>query len=344
MCESVTIIGGGHQGLAMAAHLSLNGIDCFLWNRTQANVQAVIDTKQIICNGIVNDTATIKHVSTDITECLQKLIMVTTPSSAHRSVARMLAPYVDDSYIVVLNPGRTFGALDFAQTLRAGGCKSLPIIAETQTIVYTCRRSDKNEVAILALKENIPLAALNKNDTQKVLAALPDCISSNFCAVDSYVQTSMGNVGMILHCAPVLMNVGWIENKKVDFKYYYEGISFTVAKLLEKIDAERLKVAATMGYPVESVSEWLERTYQTHGSNLFERLQNNVYYNSIDAPLSVKHRYVEEDVPNGLVPLESAGKAFGIAMPYTTLVIDFANAVMETDYRSIGRKYSDYFE
>lgn len=342
MCKSVTIIGGGHQGLAMAAHLSLNQVDCYLWNRTKENIQAVLDTKQIVCKGIVDDVAKIKHVSTDVSECLQKVIMVTTPSSAHRNIAKLLAPYMDETYTVVLNPGRTFGALDFEKSLRIYGCKSMPVIAETQTIVYTCRRSSKNEVTILALKENIPLAALNKDNTQKVLEVLPECIAKNFVAAKSYVQTSMGNVGMILHCAPVLMNVGWIENEKVDFKYYYEGISFTVAKLLEKIDTERLSVAAAMGYPVESVSAWLERTYQTHGDNLFERLQNNVYYNSIDAPLSVNHRYLEEDVPNGLVPLESAGIAFGIATPYTTLIIDFANAVMERDYRSIGRNYNDY--
>ena len=93
-------------------------------------------------------------------------------------------------------------------------------------------------------------------------------------------------------------------------------------------------------YEIETLVEWLVRTYDTHGSNLFECLQNNVYYKDIDAPLTIYHRYIEEDVPNGLVPLESAGKTHGVPTPATSLIIDLANMVMGKDYRKIGRKYT----
>lgn len=335
----VTVIGGGHQGLAMTAHLSLNNVDCYLWNRTERNIRDVIENGEIFCRGIVSGTAYVKKASANIEDCLQKLIMVTTPSNSHRDIAKLLAPYVDESYVIILNPGRTFGAREFVSVLKNNGCESLPVVAETQTIIYTCRRNDRNTVSIYALKDGVPIATRDKKDMKKVLKVLPKCIKEHFKPVDSDIITSMGNVGMILHCAPVLMNIGWIESKTVDFKYYYEGISPTIASLLERLDEERVMVTKEMGFEIESLEEWLVRTYKTHGDNLFECLQNNKYYKDIDAPLSINHRYIEEDVPNGLVPLESLGEMYGVPTPMTTLIIDLANAIMKKNYRAEGRKY-----
>ncbi len=337
MKNEVTILGGGHQGLSMAAHLSLQGENCCLWNRTEEHIQKIRSTGKIYCQGIVCGTANIHYVSTDIKSCLRKLILVTTPSSAHADIARLIAPYVDETNIIVLNPGRTFGILEFENTLRESGCTSLPLVAETQTIVYTCRKLSEDTVSIYAFKQGIPLSTRKSEYAQRVIQALPESIRHDFVPARSYIETSLGNVGMVLHCMPVLMNVGWIENTKVDFKYYYEGISRTIARFLEKIDQERLAVADAMGYPVEPLTVWLKRTYQTSGKDLFECLQNNQYYKDIDAPLSVHHRYIEEDIPNGLVPLEAMGKLYGVPTPNASLVIDLANAVMEKDYRETGR-------
>lgn len=337
----VMILGGGHQGLSMAAHLSLNNVKCCLWNRTPSNIKEVLDTKEILCSGVIQGKAQIDQVITQLSEIKEKLIMVTTPSSAHRDIAKMIAPYVDESHIIVLNPGRTFGILEFEKTLKEYGCTSMPLIAEAQTIVYTCRRLGKNSVAIYAFKHDVKIATMDMEDVTKVINSMPDCLKNYFVPAKSYVETSIGNVGMVLHCAPVLMNIGWIEHEDVEFKYYYEGISKSIAKVLERLDEERINVSKAMGQPVESLAEWLVRTYNTNGTTLYECLQNNQYYKSIDAPLTIHHRYIEEDVPTGLVPLESAGQAYGVATPVTTMIIDLANIVMDKDYRRTGRKYLD---
>lgn len=340
MCQEITILGAGHQGLAMGAHLGAHGVSCNLWNRTAEHVSAIMKTKQIVCSGILEGVFPVHKVSVDIEEVLTKVIMVTTPSSAHKDLAKMLAPYVDESYTIILNPGRTFGILEFLYELKREGCVSLPCVAETQTIVYTCRRDAGNSVRLYALKKDVPIAVMRGWDVCRAVEAIPKCIRDRFLPVDSYVKTSMGNVGMILHCAPVLMNVGWIENGQVQFEYYYDGISPSIAGVLEKLDAERLRVAEAMGHPVESLVEWLEKTYRTRGRNLYEHLQNNPYYRGIDAPKGIHHRYVEEDVPNGLVPLEDLGKLLGIGTPTASAIISFANVVMDCDYRETGRRYS----
>ena len=75
----------------------------------------------------------------------------------------------------------------------------------------------------------------------------------------------------------------------------------------------------------------------SEGESLYECIRNNTYYMEIDAPKTLKHRYLQEDIPCGLVPAESLGKLLKIPTSCMTLTIDLACAVMGTDYRKEGR-------
>lgn len=335
----VFVCGGGHQGVSMAAHLALEGVDVTLWNRSQDNIQAVIDTGQIECTGVISGVATIEKASSDLSEVVSDFVFVATPSSAHKDIARLLAPFAHGDMVIVLSPGRTFGALEFAKTLAEEGVENLPHIAETQTIVHTCRRGEGNRTSILALKQDVMIAALEPSDISYVLARMPAFLRRYYIEAPSVIVTSLSNVGMVLHCAPVLMNIGWVETPYVGFKHYYEGISPSVARFLEKVDAERVAVAKALGYDVETTTAWLRRTYNSTGSNLYECIRTTDAYKEIYAPSSLQHRYLLEDVPNGLVPLEYAATHCGVDTPHITMVIDLACAVLDRDFRAEGRKY-----
>lgn len=337
--KRVFVCGGGHQGLSMAAHLALNGIKVTLWNRTPENIQKIIDSKEIICNGIVNGKAHIEKASHNIEEVISDFIMVATPSSAHKDIAKQIAPYVHKDMIVILNPGRTFGAIEFAMTLLECGVKELPHIAETQTIIYTCRRSGTNSATIFALKKDVKIAALKGSDIGYIMEQMPRCLRQYFSVVNSVAITSLSNVGMVLHCAPVLMNIGWIESEKADFKYYYDGISKSIAGFIEKIDRERVTVGTALGFQIESTADWLRRTYLVEGNDLYECIRNNDAYKEIDAPPTIKTRYILEDVPNGLVPMEEIGRSIGIDTRNSTTIINLASAVFENDFRNQGRRF-----
>ncbi len=338
MGERYLIVGGGHQGLAMAAHLSLSGEHVKLWNRNREHIQDLINTKEVCCRGILEGKGRLEKVSTDIGDVYENIIFVTVPANAYPDVAKLLAPYVSSDTVIILNPGRTFGALDFMNHLQRSGCKNKPCIAETQTILYTCRRDSRNGCVIHALKKDVLISALRNQDMPVILGKLPLCMRSYFKPVVHMAITSLGNVGMVLHCAPVLMNIGWIENEKVDFKYYYEGISETIARFIEGIDRERILLAKKLGVSVESTADWMKRTYQIQGNSLYECIRNNTYYKEIDAPGTIYHRYLLEDVPCGLVPVESLGCYLHVPTPNITLIIDLACAVLQTDLREKGRR------
>lgn len=331
----ITIIGAGNSGLAMAAHLSNEGNDVTLWNRSYETIEKLVETKTIYCEGVINGYVHINNVTTDIDEALNEcdLVMVTTPASAHGDIAKLIARSKRKPQYILLNPGRTFGVIRFIKKLNEIDGTYKPIVAETQTIIYTCRKIEEDKVHILSLKEGVLLSTLDNSISKRFIDVLPTCIKRYFIPAKSIIETSIGNVGMILHCAPILLNSGWTESIHSTYKYYYDGITPTISKLLEKIDAERVSVSEKLGDKVETTAEWLKRTYSVTGESLYECVQNNIAYEKIDAPKSLNHRYIFEDVPCGLVPLEYVGKLLGLDMRYTTLIIDLANALMNEDFR-----------
>lgn len=337
--DKVCICGAGDLGLSMAAHLSLNGISVSLWNRTEANIDEVIRTGTIHCSGIVNGVARNIKASSDLKEVINDFVMVTTPSSAHKDIAKKIAPFVHKNMIVILNPGRTFGAIEFVEQLKKEGVTDLPHIAETQTVVYTCRKINNNNVKIFALKNDVNIASLAKSDLSFIISKIPQCLKGYFSPVNSVAVTSFSNVGMILHCAPVLLNVGWIESDKSDFKYYYDGISKSISVFLEKLDFERKSVALANGYSIESLKDWLNRSYNINGETLYDCLNNNIAYKEIDAPKNLNTRYLFEDIPNGLVPIEFLGRELNVPTPNITTIIDLANSILDYDFRTKGRSF-----
>ncbi len=335
------IIGAGHQGIAMAAHFSLNSEIVYLWNRTLENIKEIIVTHEIVCEGVLTGNAHIEKVSSDINSVISNTIFVTTPSTAHRDIAKMLAKKVNRNTVIFLNPGRTFGAIEFIKVLKDNGCIECPIIVETQSIVYTCRKVSERISHIYALKDNVKMAAIGGDfNTDEIVNRLPKCIRNRFTFVNSVLETSLGNIGMILHCAPVIMNVGWIESDKHEFKYYYDGITPTIGRILEDMDKERISVARELNVNTLSLIEWFAETYGVDGTSIYDCIQKNEYYREIDAPRSLSHRYLDEDVPNGLVPIEYLGKSMGINVDTISMIINMAEMIRGINYRKIGRRFS----
>lgn len=340
---NVTVIGAGNSGLAMAAHLSMEGNHVTLWNRSNTTIAKLLETHTIYCEGVINGNIRIDQITCDIEKAVTNpdVILITTPASSHKEIAELIAKHIKKELIIVLNPGRTFGALEFLEIYNKYNQKFKQKVAETQTIIYTCRKTGDDSVNIISLKKGVLISTLNAVENDNIISSLPLCLRHYLIPAKSIIETSIGNVGMILHCAPLLLNTGWTENKNNIYKYYYDGITPSVSRLLEKIDQERVLVSKKLGVEVETTQEWLKRIYQIKGENLNECIQNNEAYKTIDAPSSLYHRYIFEDVPYGLVPLEAVGKMKGLSMKYTGLIIDLASSLLDIDFRTKGRNYED---
>jgi len=151
------------------------------------------------------------------------------------------------------------------------------------------------------------------------------------------LATSLENIGAVFHPALTILNAGWIEATRGDFEYYLQGITPSVAKILEKIDAERMAVARALGVRSVSAREWLYLSYDSPGADLYDAIRNTRSYAGIKAPAGINHRYIWEDVPMSLVPIASLGAQLGVETPMIDTVIDLGSVLLGTDFRATGR-------
>jgi len=334
----IAVLGAGHGGLAMAGHLAVKGFPVRLYNRSKQRIWGVISTGGIEMVGEeVEGFGAVTLATTSIEDAIRDvpLIMVVVPAMAHRDIAEICAPHLKDGQIVVLHPGRTFGALEFKQVLARVGCTADVIIAETQTFIYASRVINPAQARIFGIKNSIPVASVRAHLIPKVLEILRIAYHQ-FVAGDNVFKTSFNNIGSIFHPAVCVLNAGWIEDVS-EFQFYHEGISPSVAKVLEEIDAERIAISESLGFQAMSARDWLYLAYNAAGTDLFQAIRANVGYKGITAPSHLRMRYLKEDVPMSLVPMASIGRKFGVETPTMDAVIQLASVLNKMDYWAEGR-------
>lgn len=150
------------------------------------------------------------------------------------------------------------------------------------------------------------------------------------------MKTSLGNIGAVFHPAVVVFNASRIDSAD-KFEFYVEGITPSVAMVLDCIDIERIAVSEALGFSAMSAREWLYMSYSAAGSNLYESIRANSGYKGILAPITLNVRYLNEDVPMSLVPIASIGEMLEVPTPTIKAVIQIASKLTGCDYLSTGR-------
>lgn len=339
--ERITVIGAGHGGKAMAAHLALQGCQVVLYNRTFDHISAMHARGGVDLEGFENGPkgfARLHKVTADAREALEEaeLIMVVVPASAHADIARAVSPHLKDGQTLILNPGRTCGSIEFAKVLCDEGCQARFKLAETETFIYASRSEGPAQARIFRIKEAVPLAALPAFDTQEILERLQPSFPQ-FIDGKNVLHTGLNNMGAIFHPTLTLMNAGWIESTLGDFQFYLDGVTPSVGRVLEVIDRERVTVASALGIRARTAMEWLQMAYNATGANLREAILNQPGYQGINAPRTLKHRYIFEDVPMSMVPIAALGRQYGVSVRGMDSLIRLACIIHRTDYWRRGR-------
>ena len=338
--DQITVVGAGHGGKAMSAHLALMGAKVTLFNRTWKNVEALAARGGVFVksNENVHGFGEMAQVTSDIEIAVKnsRLIMMVVPAFAHAELGRKMSPFLENGQIVVLNPGRTFGALEFRKVLIESGCIANVVVAEAQTFLYASRSDGPAQAFIHRIKDAVPLAALPAPDTQQVLDVLRPYFPQ-FIDGKTILHTGLNNIGAVFHPAIALHNLGWIEATGGNFQFYIDGVTPSVAKLMEAIDRERVSIGRMLGIGVITAREWLKLAYDSKGENLYEAIQNQEGYRGIKAPSTINHRYINEDVPMSLVPMASLGNILGIRVRGMTSIIRQACIIRNQDFWTLGR-------
>lgn len=337
MHSHIAVLGAGNGAHAFAGDLALRGYKVRLYNKFAHEIADLQEARGVNLEGTVEGYGALELVTTDIAPVVTgaDVIFVVVPAIAHAFMAEECAPHLRDGQVILLNPGRTGGALEFVSVLRALSVQAKVLIAEAQTLLYTCRISGPARVRITSLKRQVPLAAFPASGTAAVLAQV-NPLYPQFVAAADVLETGLDNIGAVFHPSTVLLSAARIESG-VPFEFYRD-MTPGVVRFLEVIDAERVAVARAYGVKAESACEWLERSYEgIQGNTLYERIQSNTAYRGIQAPRTLDNRYVLEDIPTGLVPILALGELAGVEMPASRGIVNVASALYRRDLQQEGR-------
>jgi opine dehydrogenase len=333
----IAVLGAGNGAHAFAGHLALRGHRVRVYNQFAGEIADLQARGGVDLEGVVQGFGALELVTTDIGPVVAEagLILVVVPATAHRVMAEACAPHLREGQTVVLNPGRTGGALEFRNVLHRMGVTARVLVAEAQTLLYTCRISGPARVRVTSVKHRVRLAALPGRDTGPVLAQL-NPLYPQFVPAADVLETGLDNIGAVFHPAGTILSAARIESG-APFEFYGD-LTPSVVRLMEAIDAERLAVAHAFGVEVPSAGEWLAQSYDgIAGETLHERIRSCAAYRGIPAPRSLDTRYVWEDVPTGLVPMVALGAVAGLTMPACVGLVNVASALLRRDFWQEGR-------
>ena len=333
----VAVIGAGSGGQSIAGYLASQGNKVNLYNRSLAKILPLLFDKKIELQGELNLKGRLNKVSEDISEVVDgvDLIMVATTANGHYDIAKELAPHLKDGQSVILNPGKTFGSVEFVNTLLDYGCEADVNVGETNTLIYATRNTGPGLNTIKGIKSIVSLSVIPTHRTAYVSLVINEYYPQ-FQPVESFLETSFDNPGPILHPVITLFNRDRIKRGE-KFEFYREGATEEIVDYMQRVDNERARVARLFGVKTTPLGLWASKAYGLDEETLYDSLHNNPSYAEIWSPHTLNMRYLTEDVPTGLVPVSELGSVVGVKTPHIDELIELASEELRIDFRKEGR-------
>lgn len=296
----------------MCAYLSDKGVKVSMWGR-DADKTAELCKKGIsvtgCCQGVYHPTAI-----ADIAEAAasSQYLFVMTTSNGHRPVAEALKGKISAGQKIVIFNGN-WGACEFYAVLSQELETKNAVVSETGAMIFLADYVGE-ALHIKKIKDNISLAAIPSHKAKEIVDDLKDVLPQ-LVLEKNVLSTSINNSNPVIHTPVTLFSITRIENGE-DFLFYADAATRSVIGFIEKIDAERCRVAEAIGASPVSCLEIINSFWPEKYDNLYDAIRCNVAYMTGKGPKTLDYRYVNEDVPYGMAAVAALGKKYGVATPY----------------------------
>lgn len=338
--KSVAIIGAGNGGCAAAVDLSLRGFDVRLYGRSESTVAPLQARGGIEYEGVLGDGfVKVPLITCDIAEAMRgaDVVLIMGPTQAHENMVTAVAPHLTADQTLFAAPGHTLTLL--AHILRKLGHVK-PVTCEAATLPYICRKTESYRVRISRKSGRLRFAAFPAERTAELLERMLPLFPA-LVSVGTVLDTVFYYTNAIHHPPALLCNIGRVESTNGDYHHYYDGITPSVGRMIDALDKERIAVAAALGSDVPRLSDYFFQMGYTSEEGRRGGTAYDVFHNSepnrwIRAPQSIDHRFFNEDIPFGLIPLSEFGRLAGVAMPASNAVILLAEVTTGRNYREKG--------
>ena len=338
--NKILIIGSGNVATALAADLSLKGNRICIYktsNQKSENYEFIKKNKTIIITDSEKSMEASVEVATENLEEAFKfepnVIFIATQTTYHEEIITKLSKYTNSGQIVIIVPGY----LSSCYFLKYCNKDQLPTVVECESSPIDCRVTAPGVVNVFFRNVRNPIGIYpekNKKDTEETLKNL----NLNFITISSVVEAALHNPNLIVHTIGAVMSIPRIEYSNGEYSMYKEVFTKSIYNLIERLDEEKNNVFVKLGIkPMSYFDACCYRNSEditVDSRSVFEDYAKN---SAPGGPNVSDSRYITEDVPQGLVLLESLGDFLGVKTDVTTALINIANACLLRNFRENGR-------
>lgn len=339
----ISILGAGNAGCAVAADLTLKGHEVTLIKTSHSmhddNFEYLQnnDGKMVLNEFGEIKTAYISKVTRDLTELKNsEVVIIYIQTNYHEQLIEKISDIIEDNQILLINPGY----LSTAYVLKHCSDKKL-IVAEAESSFIDGRIMEPGYFRVGFRNVRNPIGIYPRERKEEAIIKL-DKLDERFVYLDSVVEAAIHNPNLIVHTVGSVMSIPRIEKSKGEFCMYHEAYTRdnpSTWNILEALDKEKMTVLKKMGFKELSYVEACKYRNSLNESEDAKEVFLN--YAEMDTrakgPTKVDSRYISEDVPQGLVMLESLGKTLNIETPIASSLINIASAALDRNLRNEGR-------
>lgn len=309
----VAILGAGSIAYGNAAYLCQKGHDPVLWSPSGRRGRALAKGEPLIARGAVEGSFH-PRVAATCAEALSdaEAVLIALPANGHRHVMDRAAPHLRPDQTVIISSHISFSGLYLARLLAERNV-SLPIVV-WGTTVTAGRQTGDAAVNVAVVRAKVDAAVLPASAADRGLAVCRDLFGDRFVERSDMLAIALSNLNPQNHMGIALCNFTRME-KGEDWGQN-DNITDSVGRLLEALDAERLAIAAALGYQVRTIQEHYHLSFHVEPGPVGEMSRAIAARgDGGKGPTTIDTRYVLEDVPYGLVPTVLLGRLAGVPTP-----------------------------
>ncbi|MCX8995945.1 NAD/NADP octopine/nopaline dehydrogenase family protein [Rhizobiaceae bacterium BDR2-2] len=326
----IAIFGAGAVGLSLAAYWLSQGHQAVIVSLSGRGRARFSDRPVLKGSGCVSGQWQIEFLDPHTALEGAELAVIAQQVEGHLAAVDALDAHLGNGQCVLVS-----GALAFATSLLAERLKGRGIdvpIGATPVPPVNARMTGPCEVLVSRIKETLEVfsAGPHAQGLRRVLQPLLPATALS--SLTPLAGADLNNINPIAHYANALCNFTRME--KGESWLTYAGYTEHAGKLIDALDAERQAIAASIGVETRSTYSYFAEWNGMSGGTVPE-ISKTIVERGLSplGPASLSTRYVLEDVPYGLVPLEALGRRQGVRTPLISAGIDIFSALYGVDFR-----------
>ena len=334
-CDSVkfTILGMGNTGHTAACYLLSQGYEVTIWDRNSSKLTKLQDRGIAITGQLEGNFClkTEKDLAIGIADA--DYILIFTIASAHKKIAELLKDKLRKNQKIIIFNG-VWGAVELHEVLKEEQLEKNIIIAETGAQIFAASLIGTCNCHLKSIKKGVDIASVPIFGADIIIKELKT-VFPQFIKAGNVIETSMNASNPIAHCPINLFNLARIDSGEELLMFKSDYTSRLAVKYVQKVDEERIKVMEKIGIKAKSLLSIFNTSWSSSYKDLYDAFKGIKSYQSAKSPSNFEFRHFTEDIPFGIMPIQSLARIYGISTPYLDTMINMYELILDNKYKSI---------